>query len=91
MDPGRLLGWEWSAAAAAARAAGRGKELQGTTPVPLPASFPPGVCTLFGQAPTTTARWPRVLRVCVCVLCVVVDGRPRPIVFLPRADKLGAN
>lgn len=47
------------------RAAGRGKELQGTTPVPLPASFPSGVCTLI-RASSANDR--------VCVLCVVVDG-----------------
>lgn len=68
------------------RAAGRGKELQGTTPVPLPASFPPGVCTLFGQAPTTTARWPRVLRVCVCacVCCVLLSMGGRGRLFFCR-------
>jgi hypothetical protein len=61
--------------------AGRGKELQGTAPVPLPASFPSGVCTLFGPAsvadagrtptPTAPARSLVYVCVCVCVQCLL--------------------
>lgn len=87
MDPGRLLAWEWSAATAAARAAGRGKELQGTTPVPLPASFPSGAALYLDKL---RQRWRAGRESWVCVLCVLLSMEAAADCFSAEGG-LGAN